>query len=94
MIEYSAVVVNYGVHPSESLIKGSGSSRGILLNAPLMSLRNRGFHVDYLGHAHKETDETRLWYKKELHIYGPWDGARPPRSRTCTECGHSDYERS
>ena len=46
-------MVNYGVHPSESLIKRSGSSRGILLNAPLTLLRNRGFHVDYLGHAHR-----------------------------------------
>ena len=46
MVEYSDVVTNYGVHPSESLIQWSGSSRGIFLVASAILLRNRGFHVD------------------------------------------------
>ena len=52
MIEYSDVVANYGVHLSESLIHWSGASRGIFLVASAILLRNHGFHVDELGHAH------------------------------------------
>ena len=52
MVGYSAVVVNHGVHLSESLIQWSGSSRGLFSITSAILLRNRGFHIDYLGRAH------------------------------------------
>jgi hypothetical protein len=55
MVKYSAVVVNHGVHPSGSLIQWSGSSKGIFLLASATLLRDGGFHINYLGHAHLDT---------------------------------------
>jgi hypothetical protein len=52
MVEYSAVVVNHGVHPSESLIKRSGFLRGILLVASAILLKTARFRADYPAHAH------------------------------------------
>src|SRR5271157_115630 len=48
-------VTLYGVHPSGTSIQRSGSSREIFLTASANLIRNREFHVDYLGHAHLET---------------------------------------
>src|SRR5271157_2277020 len=45
-------VTLYGVHPSGTSIQRSGSSREIFLTASANLIRNREFHVDYLGHAH------------------------------------------
>src|SRR5271157_4958311 len=46
-------VTLYGVHPSGTSIQRSGSSREIFLTASANLIRNREFHVDYLGHAQR-----------------------------------------
>jgi hypothetical protein len=51
MVEYSAVVLNHGVHPSESLIKRSGFLRGILLVASAILLKTARFRADFPAHA-------------------------------------------
>jgi hypothetical protein len=41
----------FGVHPSGTSIKGSGSARGFLFDVSEKLIRISGSHVDYLGHA-------------------------------------------
>src|SRR5271157_6408154 len=54
-------VTLYGVHPSGTSIQRSGSSREIFLTASANLIRNREFHVDYLGHAQRSP--AFRWYE-------------------------------
>ena len=84
MVGYSAVVVNHGVHLSESLIQWSGSSRGLFSITSAILLRNRGFHIDYLGRASRLLPRICQVYSAFSVLSSTWFLASKHRRGWCT----------